>query len=136
MSAGNEVAYLALRHTLLGCYVLRSRDRAGTERELWALLAVCQALRMAMTAAAESAGADADRASFTIALQTTCDQVTAAQGVADCGDPGDTGPIGRAVWADLLPARCRATAPARSNAPPPAITSATSNGARIVPASP
>jgi DNA-binding MarR family transcriptional regulator len=47
-----EVAYLALRHTLLGGYVLRSRDRAGAEQELWALLAVYQALRMAMTAQA------------------------------------------------------------------------------------
>ena len=43
-----EVAYLALRHTLLGGYVLRSRDRAGAEQELWALLTVYQALRMAM----------------------------------------------------------------------------------------
>ena len=100
-----EIAYLALRHTLLGRYVLRSRDRAGAEQELWALLAVYQALRMAMTAAAESAGADPDRASFTIALQAARDQVTAARGVADPGDPADTGRIGRAVLADLLPAR-------------------------------
>ena len=100
-----EVAYLALRHTLLGGYVLRSRDRAGAEQELWALLAVCQALRMAMTAAAESAGADPDRASFTIALEAARDQVTAARGVADSGDPGDTGRIGRAVLDGLLPAR-------------------------------
>ena len=56
-----EVAYLALRHTLLGGYVLRSRDRAGAEQELWALLAVYQALRMAMTAAAEAAVTDPDR---------------------------------------------------------------------------
>jgi hypothetical protein len=85
--------------------VLRSRDRAGAEQELWALLAVYQALRMAMTAAAESAGADPDRASFTAALEAARDQVTAARGVADSGDPGDTGRIGRAVLAGLLPAR-------------------------------
>ena len=54
--------------------MLRSRDRAGAEQELWALLAVYQALRMAMTAAAESAGADPDRASFTIALQAARDE--------------------------------------------------------------
>ena len=100
-----EVAYLALRHTLLGGYVLRSRDRAGAEQELWALLAVYQALRMAMTAAAESAGADPDRASFTTALEAARDQVTAARGVADSADPGDTGRIGRAVLDGLLPAR-------------------------------
>ena len=58
-----------------------------------------------MTAAAESAGADPDRASFTIALEAARDQVTAARGVADSADPGDTGRIGRAVLADLLPAR-------------------------------
>jgi hypothetical protein len=75
------------------------------EQELWALLAVYQALRMAMTAAAESAGADPDRASFTAALEAARDQVTAARGVADPGDPGDTGRIGRAVLAGLLPAR-------------------------------
>jgi len=100
-----EVTYLALRHTLLGRYVLRSRDRAGAEQELWALLAVYQALRMAMTAAAESAGADPDRASFTIALEAARDQVTAARGVADSADPGDAGRIGRAVLDGLLPAR-------------------------------
>ena len=85
--------------------MLRSRDRAGAEQELWALLALYQALRMAMTAAAESAGADPDRASFTTALEAARNQVTAARGVADSADPGDTGRIGRAVLDDLLPAR-------------------------------
>src|SRR5260370_29153433 len=60
---------------------------------------------MAMSGAAESAGAAADGASFTIALQAARDQVTAARGVADSADPGDTGRIGRAVLAGLLPAR-------------------------------
>ena len=100
-----EVAYLALRHTLLGGYVLRSRDRAGAEQELWALLAVYQALRMAMTAAAEAAGADPDRASFTAALEAAREQVITARGIEDPGDPDDTGRIGRAVLAGLLPAR-------------------------------
>jgi hypothetical protein len=59
-------------------------------------LAACQALRMAMTAAAESAGTDPDRASFTAALEAARDQVTAARRVADSADPGDTGRIGRA----------------------------------------
>jgi len=100
-----EVAYLALRHTLPGGYVLRSRDRAGAEQELWALLAVYQALRMAMTDAAETAGIDPDRASFTAALETARDQLTAARGIAGTSDPGDVGKIGRAVLADLLSAR-------------------------------
>ena len=100
-----EVAYLALRHTLLGGYVLRSRDRAGAEQELWALLAVYQALRMAMTAAAEAAGADPDRASFTAALEAAREQVITARGIEDPGDPDDIGRIGRVVLAGLLPAR-------------------------------
>jgi len=101
-----EVAYLALRHTLLGGYVLRSRDRACAEQELRALLTVYQLIRMAMTAAAESVpGTDPDRASFTAALETARDQVTAARGITDSGDPADIGRIGRAVLVSLLPAR-------------------------------
>jgi hypothetical protein len=51
--------------------VLRSRDRAGAEQELWALLTGCQLIRMAMTAATETVpGADPDRASFTAALDS------------------------------------------------------------------
>jgi len=91
---------------------------------------------MATTAAAEFAGADPDRASFTIALQAARDQVTAARGVADSADPADTGRIGRAVWLTCCRPAARATAPARSNAPPPGTTSATRNAARTVPASP
>jgi Insertion element 4 transposase N-terminal/Transposase DDE domain len=100
-----EVTYLALRHTLLGGYVLRSRDRAGAEQELWALLTVYQLIRMAMTAAAEAAGADPDRASFTVALESAREQVITARGIEDPGDPAGIGRIGRAVLAGLLPAR-------------------------------
>jgi len=102
-----EVAYLALRHTLLGGYVLRSRDQAGAEQELWALLTVYQALRTAMaTATGTVPGTDPDRASFTAALETAREQVITARGVTeDPARPDDAGRIGRAVIADLLPAR-------------------------------
>jgi Transposase DDE domain len=101
-----EVAYLALRHTLLGGYVLRSRDRAGAEQELWALLTACQALRMAMTAATGTVpGTDPNRASFTAALEAAREQVITGRGIGIPADPGDTGRIGRAVLAGLLPAR-------------------------------
>ncbi len=101
-----EMAYLALRHTLLGGYVLRSRDRAGAEQELWALLTVYQLLRMAMVTATGSVpGTDPDRACFTAAVETAREQVTAAGGVADTGDPADIGRIGRAVLNSLLPPR-------------------------------
>jgi hypothetical protein len=103
-----ESAYLALRHTLLTGHVLRSQDRPGLEQEIWALLTVYQLLRMAMVEAVETQpGTDPDRASFTTALQTARDQLTAARGVLPT-DPTDLpGVIGRAVLATLLPARRR-----------------------------
>jgi hypothetical protein len=101
----HEVAYLALRHTLLTGRVLRSADPAGLEQEIWALLALYQALRRAMVTAAESVpGTDPDRASFTIALQTAIDTVTGADGVIT-SDARDHGRIGRAVLGALLPPR-------------------------------
>jgi hypothetical protein len=61
---------------------------------------------MAMTAAAGTVpGADPDRASFTAALETAREQVITARGIEGAGDPDDTGRIGRAVLAGLLPAR-------------------------------
>jgi hypothetical protein len=100
-----ETAYLALRHTLLRGRVLRSGDRPGLEQETWALLALYQLLRMAMTdAVATRPGTDPDRASFTTALETARDQLTAASGIVPAGS-GLPGAIGRAVLATLLPAR-------------------------------
>jgi hypothetical protein len=103
-----ESAYLALRHTMLAGHVLRSGDRAGLEQEVWALLTLYQLLRMAMTTAVETRpGTNPDRASFTSALQTARDQLTAAAGIyPDPGQPADLlGVIGRVVLATLLPAR-------------------------------
>ena len=60
----HEITYLALRHTLLQGRVLRWGDPAGIEQEMWALLAVYQALRTAVTDAVQSVpGTDPDRAS-------------------------------------------------------------------------
>ena len=101
-----ESAFLALRHTLLGGHVLRSGDRPGIEQELWALLTLYQLLRMAMVDAIESRpGTDPDRASFTAALETARDQLTAAAGICLSGSPARPGAIGRAVLSALLPAR-------------------------------
>lgn len=58
----HEVAYLALGHTLLKGRVLRSADPTGLEQEIWALLVLYQALRIAMVSAVESVpGTDPDR---------------------------------------------------------------------------
>ena len=97
----HEITYLALRHTLLRGRVLRSGNPAGIEQETWALLAVYQALRTAVTDAVQSVpGTDPDRASYQIAVETAQNLVTTAQNITDPG--GDlTGDIGRAVLAGL-----------------------------------
>jgi hypothetical protein len=101
-----ESAYLALRHTLLNGHVLRSGDRPGLEQETWALLLLYQLLRMAMVTAVEThPGTDPDRASFTTALETARDELTAARGICPDGPADLLGAIGRAVLATLLPAR-------------------------------
>ena len=101
----HEVAYLALRHTLLTGRVLRSQDPAGLEQEIWALLCLYQALRRAMVTAVEKIpGTDPDRASFTIALETAKQTLTAAAGVLTTG-ADLAGRIGRAVLDSLLPPR-------------------------------
>jgi hypothetical protein len=97
----HEVTYLALRHTLLAGRVLRSGDPAGVEQEMWALLAVYQALRAAVTDAVQSVpGLDPDRASWQLAVETAQDLVTAAANVTDPGSDLQ-GDIGRAVLARL-----------------------------------
>ena len=104
-----EIAYLALRHTILDGHVLRSQDRPGLEQEVWALLTVYQLLRMAMVTAVETQpDTNPDRASFTTALQAARDQLIAADGIVLPDQPGQPdllGVIGRAVLATLQPAR-------------------------------
>jgi len=101
-----EIAYLALRHTILDGHVLRSKDRAGLEQEIWALLTIYQLLRMAMVTAVESRpDTNPDRASFTTALQAARDQLIAANGILPADELDLLGVIGRAVLGTLLPPR-------------------------------
>jgi hypothetical protein len=101
----HESAYLALRHTLLEGRVLRSADPAGLEQELWALLALYQALRRAMVTAIETVpGTDPDRATFTTALQTATQTLIQADGIL-ATSTSPAGRIGHAVLNDLLPPR-------------------------------
>jgi transposase IS4-like protein/DDE family transposase len=101
----HEITYLALRHTLLAGRVLRSGDPAGIEQEMWALLALYQALRTAVTDAVQSVpGTDPDRASYQAAVETAQNLVTTARNIT--GPAGDLpGDIGRAVLANLHGAR-------------------------------
>lgn len=113
----HEVAYLALRHTLLEGRVLRSKDPIGLHQEIWALLALYQALRHAMVTAIETVpGTDPDRAGFTTALQTARDLTIRAENVIP--DHADlAGDIGRAVLAHLLPPRRPRTSVRRVKSP-------------------
>ena len=102
----HEITYLALRHTLLQGRVLRSKDPAGVQQEMWALLALYQALRIAVTdAIATVAGTDPDRASWTTAIQTAQALLTSAKGVTADDSNDLAGHIGRAVLAGLNPPR-------------------------------
>jgi hypothetical protein len=123
-----ELAYLALRHTILDGHVLRSHDRAGLEQELWALLTVYQLLRMVMVEAAASRGLDPDRASFTIAVHAARDQLIAAAGILfehRPGPPDLLGVIGRAVLEGPLPARRARYSTRKVKTPPPATSGET-----------
>lgn len=113
----HEVAYLALRHTLLGGRVLRSKDPTGAQQEMWAILALYQALRIATTDAVSTMpGTDPDRVNYTLAVQTAQDLATGARNVTD--DTGDlVGDIGQAVLAGLNPPRRPRVCPRRVKSP-------------------
>jgi hypothetical protein len=101
-----ETAYLELKSTILGGRVLRARTPDGVEQEVWALLVTYQALRTALADAASTVpGADPDRASFAIALNTARDQVIQAAGVIAGTSIDLAGRIGRLALASLMPAR-------------------------------
>jgi len=101
----HEITYLALRHTLLQGRVLRSGDPEGLKQEMWALLTLYQALRIAITDALTTIpGTDPDRASYQIAVETAQAMVTQARNILT--SPEDlAGTIGRAVLANLHPPR-------------------------------
>ncbi len=83
-----ETAFYGLKVTLRGAdRVLRSRTVDGVEQELFALLALYQASRRAVTEAATSAHLDPDRLSLTIALHTIRLTVINAR----TSDPADLG---------------------------------------------
>jgi hypothetical protein len=113
----HEITYLALRHTLLTGRVLRSHDPAGLQQEIWALLALYQVLRTAITDAIETMpGTDPDRASYQIAAETAQALVTSARNITG-GTGGLAGLIGRAVLASLHGPRRPRVCPRRVKSP-------------------
>ncbi|MGW2207601.1 transposase, partial [Streptomyces sp. NPDC001774] len=101
-----ESAYFAIKKTMLGRRVLRSKTWAGIAQEVYALLSAYQVLRIAIADATGTApGADPDRGSFSIALQTARDQIVQAAGIIADTVIDLVGTIGRAVPDHLVPAR-------------------------------
>jgi hypothetical protein len=93
-----ESAYFALKKTMLGRRVLRARTLPGIAQEIYALLTVYQAIRIAIADATLAApGADPDRASFSVALQAARDQLIQAAGVIADTTIDLIGTLGRAV---------------------------------------
>ncbi len=85
--------------------MLRSQTPDGIAQEIYALLTVYQVLRIAITDAAEAAGVDPDRASFTTALHTARDQLVQAANVITGTVIDLVGTIGGHVLDNLLPPR-------------------------------
>ncbi|MEO3853848.1 IS4 family transposase [Acrocarpospora sp. B8E8] len=101
-----EIAFLALRSTMLHGRVLRSSTPQGLRQEMWALLTAYQLLRTAMLDATDAiGGCDPDRAGFTAALTASRDTITRACAVLPTPGQELTSPITEAVAASLLPAR-------------------------------
>ncbi|HEY1968036.1 MAG TPA: IS4 family transposase [Pseudonocardia sp.] len=111
-----ETAYFELKSSILGGRVLRARTVPGVQQEIYALLVTYQALRIAISdAVLTRPGVDPDRGSFTIALNTARDQLTAAMGVLTDTAPGAVvdlvGVLGRHILDHLLPDRRSRTNP-------------------------
>ena len=101
-----ESAYFEIKKTMLGRRVLRARTLPGITQEIYALLTVYQAIRIAIADATLTApGTSPDRASFTIALQAAREQVIQAAGVIAAETIDLAGAIGRHILDNLLPAR-------------------------------
>jgi hypothetical protein len=95
----------------------RARTLPGITREIYALLTVYQALRIAIADTTITVpGTDPDRASFSVALHAARDQVIQAAGVIASETIDLAGTIGRHILDNLLPARRLRVSPAPSSA--------------------
>jgi Insertion element 4 transposase N-terminal/Transposase DDE domain len=100
-----ETTYLSIKSSILDGRVLRSQHPTDIDQEVYALLTVYQTLiRLCVDAVDTCPEARPDRISFTVALHTAADQVTAAVGIIIPAGDRLVGVIGRAVLDELLPA--------------------------------
>ncbi|MFB7225055.1 IS4 family transposase [Streptomyces sp. NPDC056227] len=101
-----ESAYFAIKKSMLGRRVLRSKTWAGIAQEVYSLLSAYQVLRIAIAdATGTTPGADPDRGSFSIALRCARDQIVQAAGIIADTVIDLVGTIGRAVLDQLMPTR-------------------------------
>jgi hypothetical protein len=100
-----ETTYLELKSTILGGRVLRARTPDGIAQEIYGVLTAYHLLRLTIADATSTSPAAADRASFTIALNTARDHIVHAAGVIAGTTIDLVGKIGRTVLTGLLPAR-------------------------------
>lgn len=107
-----ETAFLEMKSTILGGRVLRARTPRGIEQEMYALLSVYQALRIAIVdAGLAHPDLDPDRRSFTVALNAAREQLVLAAGVITDTVIDLVGKIGASVLDHLMPARRARTNP-------------------------
>jgi hypothetical protein len=112
-----ETTYLSIKSSILDGRVLRSHHPTDIDQEVYALLTVYQTIiRIAVDATDTRPDTRPDRISFTVALHTAADQVTAAVGIIIPAGDRLIGVIGQAVLDELLPTpRHRSKARTRKN---------------------
>lgn len=88
-----EVCYLELKSTLLDGRVLRGRYPQAVEQEVWAVLVLYQAIRIAMADSVLTLDIPPVRLSFSVAISVARDQVIL--GFLGCSDRGVVGFVGR-----------------------------------------
>ena len=106
-----ETAYGELKSGLLTGRVLRARDPAGVDQEMWSLLCLYQALRTAIDNAVTGTGLTPLQTRFTLARETARDQLIRAAGIIADETTDLKGRIGRSILDNPQPARRQRTAP-------------------------
>lgn len=101
-----EVCYLELKSTLLDGRVLRGRYPEAVEQELWAVLTLYQAVRIAMADSVLTVDVTPVRLSFSVAVSAARDQVILGfTGSNDHGVVGFVGRIGLRLLGQVMPKR-------------------------------
>uniref|UniRef100_UPI0018EBAF2A IS4 family transposase n=1 Tax=Glycomyces salinus TaxID=980294 RepID=UPI0018EBAF2A len=106
-----ETAYAEFKSTLLRRRVLRGKHPGAIDQEIWALLTLYQAIRIAIADAVIGEPIGPLQASFTIALETARDQLIRAANLLDDEQIDLKGVIGQQILAHPLPERRLRKAP-------------------------